>query len=450
MTAALLAACAVAAAAAATSGAAPARTAAAPWWIRAVGADRATPPGPGVPVAVVDTGIDMGLPLFSGRRDTIPLNSQRLTNRFQYHGSAISSLVVGTGDDGTGVLGVYPRARLLSWNAAASRGEVTLKEMAEGIDAVSARGRAVINLSVGGGFYSHDLEAAVLRAIARGSFVVASVSNERPIVTFMARPAGEPHVFTVASIGPGPKVSMFSSPMSGIDVAAPGENLKVAVPHSFDEAGVAVQSGTSYSAAIVSGLAAWVWTRRPELDNTQLFEVLRRSARHLGTPGPNLDTGYGVINVAAALRYPAPPRDPQEPNDDIDQVAAGPIVPAGRPFLVSPSKQRGSVTARIDGTKDPHDVYRVQIPARSALVLSSKVPAGARVRVWDSTTTSVDSVQEGNLARHQLATASRDGGPLVLRYANATSKPATVYVDVWMLQSRLAGAYTLDAAIEQD
>ena len=72
------------------------------------------------------------------------------------------------------------------------RGELTLPEIVEGIDAVSSRGRAVINLSLGGGFYSPDVQKALMRAIARGCFVVASVGNERPIVTFMARPAGEP------------------------------------------------------------------------------------------------------------------------------------------------------------------------------------------------------------------------------------------------------------------
>ena len=427
-----------------------ARTAAsAPWWITAIRADRVAAPGPGKPVALIDTGIDMGLPIFSQRRDTIPLNSQRLYRRDQYHGSAVASLVVAPGIDST-VVGVYPRARLVVWNAT-TNGELTLDEIVSGIDTVSARGRSVINLSVGGGFYSPALKDAVLRAIARGSLVVAAVGNERPLVTFLARPAGEPHVFTVSSVGPTLAVSRFSSQSSGIDVAAPGEDLHVAVPHSVDETGELVQSGTSFSAAIVSAVAAWVWTRRPALDNTQLFEVLRRSARHVGMPGVNLDTGFGVIDVAAALRYPAPARDPQEPNDDVAQVSPGAIVPRGRPLLVSATHPRGTASARLDATKDPHDVFRVVVPPHTTLLASAVAPPSTRIRLWDSSTVSVDGITDDQ-PNHLLATgAAADGsavpGTVALRFTNASASPVAAYLDVWLIGTLESGSYRLEASL---
>ena len=420
-----------------------------PWWIKAIGAAGIAAPGPGKPVAFVDTGIDMGLPIFAQRRDTIPLNSQRLLRRGQYHGSAVASLVVAPGIDSS-VVGVYPRARLVVWNATAN-GELTLSEIVRGIDAVSARGPSVINLSVGGGFYSSALKDAVLRAIARGSFVVAAVGNERPLVTFLARPAGEPHVFTVASVGPTLAVSRFSSQSSGIDVAAPGEDLRVAVPLSVDETGELVQSGTSFSAAIASGAAAWVWTRRPTLDNTQLFEVLRRSARHVGMPGVNIDTGFGVIDIAAALRYPAPPPDPQEPNDDIEQVAPGAIVPRGRPLLVSAARRRGVVRAHLDATKDPHDVYRVVIPPHTTLLGSAVAPPSTRLRLWDSSTRSVDGITDDQ-PQHLLATGAAPRGaakPGVssLRFTNSSASPVTAYLDVWLIGTLESGSYRLETSL---
>ena len=387
----------------------------------------------------------MGLPLFDGRPNTFPLNGQRLHNVHQFHGSAVASLVAGTAaSGGSDLWGVYPRAKLVIWNAT-DRGELTLKQIVDGIDAVSSRAPSVINMSVGGGFYSPNLQHAILRAIARGCFVVASTGNERPLVTFLARPAGEPHVFTVSSVGPTLAVSNFSSQSSGIDVAAPGENLRVAVPHSLDDSGESLQSGTSFSAAIVSGIAAWVWTRRPELDAGQLFEVLRRSARHVGRAGVNTDTGWGVIDVEAALRYPAPTRDPQEPNDDIDQVAPGPVIAKGRPFLVGPATPHATVHARIDGRKDPHDVYRVLIPAGATLTVRSNSPTGTRVRVWDVSTTSVDSISSDQ-SRHVLSTTTQNGGKVNLRTTNTGSAPIVAYLDMWMI-GNLASKYTLDATI---
>ena len=432
--------------------AAPASQAAtgpAPWWIKAIGAAGIPAPGPGKPVAFVDTGIDMGIPIFAQRRDTVPLNSQRLLRRGQYHGSAVASLVVASGIDSS-VVGVYPRARLVVWNATAN-GELTLSEIVRGIDAVSARGPSVINLSVGGGFYSSALKDAVLRAIARGSLVVAAVGNERPLVTFLARPAGEPHVFTVASVGPTLAVSRFSSQSSGIDVAAPGEDLRVAVPLAVDETGELVQSGTSFSAAIASGAAAWVWTRRPTLDNTQLFEVLRHSARHVGMRGVNIDTGFGVIDIAAALRYPAPPPDPQEPNDDIPEVAPGAIVLRGRPLLVSAARRHGVVRAHLDATKDPHDVYRVLIPPHTTLLGSAVAPPSTRLRLWDSGTRSVDGITDDQ-PQHLLATGATARGAAKpgassLRFTNSSASPVTAYLDVWLVGTLESGSYRLETSL---
>jgi hypothetical protein len=427
----------------------PATPGPAPWWIRAIRADGIPAPGPGKPVAFVDTGIDMGLSIFARRRDTIPLNSQRLLRRGQYHGSAVASLVVAPGID-SAVVGVYPRARLVVWNATAN-GELTLSEIVRGIDAVSARGPSVINLSVGGGYYSFALKNAVLRAIARGSLVVAAVGNERPLVTFLARPAGEPHVFTVASVGPTLAVSRFSSQSSGIDVGAPGEDLRVAVPLAVDETGEQLQSGTSFAAAIASGAAAWVWTRRPELDNTQLFDVLRRSARHVGMRGVNNDTGFGVIDVAAALRYPAPLRDPQEPNDDIEQVAPGAIVPHGRPLLISAARRHGLVQARLDATKDPHDVFRVVIPPRATLLASAVAPPGTRIRLWDSSTRSVDGITDDQpdhfLASNAPPRGAAAPGASSLRFTNTSATAVTAYLDVWLVGTLESGSYRLEASL---
>ena len=81
--------------------------------------------------------------------------------------------------------------------------------------------------------------------------------------------------------------------------------------------------GTSFSAPLVSGAAAWVWTVRPELDASQLFEVMRRSAQDIGRAGRDDATGFGLLNVPAALAYPAPVRDPLEPNDDVEFVQPG-------------------------------------------------------------------------------------------------------------------------------
>ena len=71
---------------------------------------------------------------------------------------------------------------------------------------------------------------------------------------------------------------------------------------------------------MVAAAAAWVWTARPELTAGQVAEILRRSATDIAPAGRDQSSGFGMLNVAAALALPAPTRDPFEPNDDVDQV----------------------------------------------------------------------------------------------------------------------------------
>jgi Subtilase family len=148
------------------------------WWRGAIGVDTLTAPGAGVPVSLVDSGVDLGHPEFAGRPNLTALNTQEPQPLGGVHGSAVAS-VVGAQENGVGVVGVYPDAVIRSWDAATGAGtELTTASIANGILAVSAGGRTVINLSLGGPGPDSAIEAAVDVAVARGSLVVAASGND--------------------------------------------------------------------------------------------------------------------------------------------------------------------------------------------------------------------------------------------------------------------------------
>jgi hypothetical protein len=336
------------------------------WWLSRIGADRVDAPGPGKPVTVIDTGLDVNHPEFAGRPTTVLLNAQRLFGRREFHGTAVAS-VVGAPANGVGLVGVYPQAFLRSWDGS-PEGVLTAADVIGGITSAAALGPGVISLSVGGFFQSRIEEDAILDAIARGSVIVAAVGNEREGGSPLAFPASLPHVLTVASTNGLDQVSSFSSAAAGMDIGAPGEEIPVARPGS--PTGYSAESGTSFSAPIVAGAAAWIWTARPELDHTQLFELLRRSARDVAPPGRDRDTGFGLLDIPAALTRPAPTRDPLEPNDAVEQVRPNGLFTTPKPPLTHPSRGRASVAARVDVAEDPRDVYRVWVPAGRRVVAS--------------------------------------------------------------------------------
>jgi subtilisin family serine protease len=66
------------------------------------------------------------------------------------------------------------------------------------------------------------------------------------------------------------------------------------------EARYGYAEGTSFSAPIVSGVAALVWQVEPRLASEQVAEVLTRSARQTVADGWNEFSGAGVVDGAAA------------------------------------------------------------------------------------------------------------------------------------------------------
>ncbi|RKH63477.1 S8 family serine peptidase [Corallococcus llansteffanensis] len=61
-------------------------------------------------------------------------------------------------------------------------------------------------------------------------------------------------------------------------------------------------SGTSMSAPFVSGVAALLWSARPELTPLQIREAMRASARDLGIPGRDPVFGHGLVRAKDALQ----------------------------------------------------------------------------------------------------------------------------------------------------
>jgi hypothetical protein len=324
------------------------------WWFQRIGADRVEPPGPGRPVTVIDSGLDANHPEFAGRPNTALLNPQSFSGQREFHGTAVASVVAAPAN-GLGVVGVYPQAVLASWDAS-PRGQLSSSDVIAGIEASAALGPGVINLSLGGTGRSVFEANAVADAFVRGSIIVAAVGNEREQGSPLSFPANYPHVITVASTDMADRPSTFSSASAAIDIAAPGDDIPAAVPTLFTPTGFAPLSGTSFSAPIVAGAVAWIWTARPELEKTQLIELVRRSARDLGPAGRDPDTGFGLLDLPRALTLPAPAVDPSEPNDDLAQAARTPPITA-------PGRGRANVSARVDPLDDPRDLYRVFVPA---------------------------------------------------------------------------------------
>ena len=421
------------------------------WWVTAVGADEVqAPPGPGVPVSVIDDGLDATHPEFAGRPETRLLNTH-VQGVVHVHGTMVAS-VAAAPLNGQGIAGLYPQARLRSFDV----GLLRCSDVVAGTDAaIDADETSVLNYSLGFAD-ARDCPAlfdAVAVAFGTGHLVVAAAGNDgRTRENF---PASWPHVLTIAATDKGDQTSGFSTRNLGVDLAAPGESIPAAVPFTVEPSGYMDVDGTSFSAPLVSAAAAWAWTSRgAEIgDVTQLFELLRLSSRDIGEDGWDKESGFGVLDLPALLTDSIPDADPSEPNDDIDQVVAhGLFVEATRPLLAR-GKTRGTVTATLDWTEDPVDVYRVWVPGRRSVSFRLTTDADVDFEVFRPSAKTVHYTNHRRALRGPLIGGSYRAGRSTETFTVSNDSRGGVYVFACAFKPRsgsfLDATYTLRAGVKK-
>jgi hypothetical protein len=312
-------------------------------------------------IALVDAQLDPAHPEWPGG-NTGTLPQFPVTHS---HGTATAS-VAAAPVNGVGIVGVWPGARALNVPLPE---EITCARSADRIGVAIEHRAAVVNMSYGAGSPCYPEYVALQLAVANGIVPVAAAGNEFAQGNPLEYPASLPHVVTVAATGPPPEFrsSFFSNTSAAIDLSAPGEAIMTAVPPALDADGVQDgwerQSGTSFAAPMVAAAVAWVRAARGDLTADQVVQAVRLSAVDHDEAGWQPDTGFGVLNVDAALQYDAPPPDPAEPNDDMLWVDGRAFGRPDRPIFKGGKVRR--LAATIDVFEDPADVYRIRLRPRS-------------------------------------------------------------------------------------
>lgn len=410
------------------------------WHLYAIGVDQVPRIGPGMPITVIDDGLDVLHQEFAGRANTQLLNEQTASTLDPAgpnpHGTFVAATAAAPAN-GLGTVGVYPDAALRVCDAGDA--DIYTSEIISCIGLALDAGPSVINLSLGSPYAAsgadYALYEAIIAATGEGSLVVAAAGNEFNEGNPQNAPAIFPHVLTVAASDRAGNPADFSSSSLAVDLAAPG----IAIPfvHPTDESLSISLDGTSFAAPIVAAAAAWVATARPGLEVGQLFDLVRYSARDIGEAGFDEKSGFGLLSLPSALGAPLPPPDPQEPNDDIDQVKANGVFVEATPALA----RNASFGARLDVTEDPEDVYRVVIPPGKTLVARVS-GADLGLALWRSSARTVYDER----CRACLAISSVNGRSFEqLRWRNTTRRSVTAYVDVWISNAATTGnpAYSL-------
>jgi type VII secretion-associated serine protease mycosin len=273
--------------------------------------------GKGVTVAVIDSGVDAN-PQFGGRVSVGPTYAPVTSGAAPYadcvgHGTMVAGIIAAAPRDGTAFEGVAPDANILSIKVASGQTSQNGDQdtfsgasVASAIEYAVARHVQVINLSLTVSPPAPQLEAAVADAISQNIVVVASAGNDEPTTnsngttsttTGPFYPASYPGVLSVGAVDGGSGgLADFSDRKTNVSVTAPGVNVTSTFPGTSGNA-YAADSGTSFAAPFVSGVAALVRSRFPDMRAQQVVARIKETAD--GSAGPG--TGDGLVNPLQAV-----------------------------------------------------------------------------------------------------------------------------------------------------
>ena len=292
--------------------------------------------GGGVTVAVLDTGTDLSHPdlranLVPGK-DFTPSAKQGCPGPQDEngHGTHVSGIVAASTNNGIGVAGTAPRAKVMPLRVLDADGGGDDPTIIRAMRHAADNGAKVINLSLGGlplignaPQFNSEIAQAAAYAYSKGALVVAAAGNESmPLCSYPAAASKAVCVAAVDRRGMPSAYSNFPQSMEdSVGVRAPGgsgdqldcegqEDIWSTIwpegeacndtsrPENPDLAGYEAMAGTSMASPFVAGVAAVLSARG--LSNGQILQCLKTTSSKNGAYDPVM--GYGIVNLDAATR----------------------------------------------------------------------------------------------------------------------------------------------------
>ncbi|MWC27477.1 S8 family peptidase [Paenibacillus sp. MMS18-CY102] len=270
------------------------------WNLPSIDAEQGWSVGKGsnaVIVAVLDTGVQANHPDLKGRlvKGTNIVNDGNAPDDDVGHGTHVSGIIAASVNNGEGVAGLTWYNKIMPVKVLDSSGAGSTYSVAQGVIWATDHGAKVINMSLGNYAQADFLHDAVKYAFDHDVVIVAASGNdnsERP-----GYPAAYPEVLAVGATDQKGARASFSNYGEYIDVAAPGDGIASTYPGNQ----YAALSGTSMASPHVAALAALICSVNPELKNTEVMDIMRQTAKDLGTKGKDKYFGYGQIDIVKAL-----------------------------------------------------------------------------------------------------------------------------------------------------
>jgi subtilisin family serine protease len=254
--------------------------------------------GTNVRVAVIDSGVDLKHAEFAGVAIK-PFDALDSKEGPHAHGTGVAGAIVSH----VKLMGSAPAAQILAIRAFGTSGkgaESTSYVLLKAFDLAAVNRAQIVNMSFAG-----PKDALIGRGLAalaaRNIVLVAAAGNAGPKSPPLF-PAADANVIAVSATDAKDRLFAASNRGSYVALSAPGVDIFLPAPDDKYQ----ITSGTSFSSAFVSGLAALVLERNPALKREEVRAILTKTARDLGAPGPDEQFGAGEADAFAAVSAVSP------------------------------------------------------------------------------------------------------------------------------------------------
>ncbi|WP_338764449.1 S8/S53 family peptidase [Bernardetia sp. ABR2-2B] len=221
------------------------------------------------------------------------------------HGISVAGCAAAATDNNLGIAGTGFNVKLVNTKHSPDDVPQTLSiyDGYSGIVYMMETGVKIINCSWGGAFPSQIGAAIVKSAIEDyGCLIIVAAGNDgQNLAQF---PASYDGVLSVGSTTARDEISSFTNYDYSVDILSPGSDIYTTAHSDANNGEYGATSGTSFSAPIVAGAAALVWSHRPELTPVQIGELMRITSDPLDDrfePQYNGKVGRGRMNMLRAL-----------------------------------------------------------------------------------------------------------------------------------------------------
>ena len=242
-----------------------------------------------VVVAVIDTEIDKTHSELTGAISD-SYDALGIAAPMEAHGTGIAGTIAAHAK----LLGAAPAVSILAIRAFGG-GSGTTMTIIKGLDYAVAHDARVINMSFAG-----PVDPALTRALAaahgKGRILIAAVGNKGPKSPALF-PAADPNVIAVTAIDSRDRLFDGANRGDHVAIAAPGVDILVPAPGNV----YTMSTGTSFASAFVSGVAALLAERKPDLTPDAAKNVLMSTAHDLGPKGRDAQFGAGLMDANQAI-----------------------------------------------------------------------------------------------------------------------------------------------------